>query len=161
MSSPQSPIWQLVEPVVREAGFVLFDLEAPSGRGGSGGVLRVYISKSSKESVLLDECAVVSRKIDELTALDALIPGSYVLEVSSPGVNRKLSRPEHFEGAVGERVKLVTDDSDGQGGRAVRGTLLRFESGVLEVQDEEKKSSVSVELAHVKRAQVDFQFGSK
>lgn len=148
-------IWDLIEPLVREAGFDLFDLEVPSGPSG---VLRVFIWKGKGGTVLLDNCASVSKRIEELTQLDEMIPGSYVLEVSSPGINRKLSRPEHFMGAVGERVKIVVQEVGGTR-RSIKGTVLRFVDGDLEIQDEECQQPLRISISAIKRAQVDFEFG--
>jgi ribosome maturation factor RimP len=155
MSNLKPAIWELVEPVVSANGFELFDLDVPAGRNGA---LRVYIWKGKGGNVLLDDCASVSKRLEELVQLDELIPESYILEVSSPGVNRKLSRPEHFVGAVGERIKVVTIESEGPS-RSLKGTLLRCQDGMLELQDEESESLVQLSIAKVKRAHVDFQFG--
>jgi ribosome maturation factor RimP len=156
VSTLKAQIWEFIEPIVSAAGCQLFDLDAP---GGPSGVLRIFIWKGQGAPVLLDDCASVSKRLEDLPELDEMIPGSYVLEVSSPGVNRKLTRPEHFSGAVGERIKLVTEE-DGRKGRSLRGKLTKCEGGMLEVQDEESKGAVQVNLSQVKRAQVDFQFGN-
>jgi len=151
----KAAIWELIEPLIKEAGFDLFDLEVPTGRSG---VLRVFIWKGKGGTVLLDDCASVSKRIEELTQLDEMFPGSYVLEVSSPGINRKLTRPDHFAGAVGERIKLVVEESDGAR-RSIKGAVLGCQDGILQIQDEERKEVVQIALITVKRAQVDFEFG--
>ncbi len=155
MSTLKEQIWEFIEPKISETGCQLFDLDAP---GGPSGVLRIFIWKGQGAAVLLDDCASVSKRLEDLPELDEMIPGSYVLEVSSPGVNRKLTRPEHFAGAVGERIKVVTVEGVGKG-RSVCGKLTSCQDGVLEVQDEESKGAVQVSISQVKRAQIDFQFG--
>jgi ribosome maturation factor RimP len=87
-----------------------------------------------------------------------MIPGSYVLEVSSPGINRKLTRPEHFAGAVGERVKLVVEEP-GAERCSMKGVILSCRDGQVELQDEESKGPMQVAISAIKRAQVDFEFG--
>jgi ribosome maturation factor RimP len=155
MDTSKSVIWDLIEPLVRGAGFDLFDIEVPGGRSG---VLRVFIWKGKGGTVVLDDCASVSKRIEELTQLDEMIPGSYVLEVSSPGINRKLTRPEHFAGAVGERVKLVVEEP-GAERCSMKGVILSCRDGQVELQDEESKGPMQVAISAIKRAQVDFEFG--
>ena len=83
---------------------MLYDLELV----GSGGnrILRVFIDKEDGQGVSIDDCSNVSRALDLLLDVEDLVPGgAYQLEVSSPGLERKLRRPWHFKRAVGENVQ--------------------------------------------------------
>ena len=73
-------------------------------------------------SVSVDNCAEVSRAILRMPDVEELLPGNTLLEVSSPGINRRLSLRDHFEGAISERVK-VTYETEERGSRTVRGVL--------------------------------------
>lgn len=97
---------RLAEPVLAEVGTELVDIECKREPGGM--VVRIYIDKP--QGVSLDDCTVASRKLEPVfeTYLDALIPGPYNLEVSSPGLFRPLKRPRDFERAVGQRIKVRT-----------------------------------------------------
>jgi ribosome maturation factor RimP len=81
------------------------------------------------------------------------------LEVSSPGVNRTLRLPVHFSGAVGERVRLKFRNAQSSY-QVVTGQLRAVTDGILEVEVEEKKlkETLSIPLAEVKEARVDFKF---
>jgi ribosome maturation factor RimP len=77
-------------------------------REGRGAVLRLLIDKAGG-GVTLDELTAVSRQVsDVLDVRDDAVPGAYTLEVSSPGINRPLTRPGHFPPFVGKRVHVKT-----------------------------------------------------
>ena len=92
---------ELLEPPVRALGFDLVDVEGHAGRPG---LLRLYIERQPVTS--LADCELVSQQIGALLDVEDPLPGSYVLEVSSPGADRRLRTHEHFERFCGERVKV-------------------------------------------------------
>lgn len=67
-------------------------------------IFRVYIT--SKDGVNLDKCAEVSRMISPILDVEEPVNGEYNLEVSSPGIERKLKKTEHFKASIGEKVKV-------------------------------------------------------
>lgn len=95
----------LCEPLVASEGLELLDLEFL--REPSGWVLRLFIDKPGG-TVGVDECALASRAVDKALDVEDFIPHEYALEVSSPGLNRPLKKIEHFQQAVGQKVKLKT-----------------------------------------------------
>lgn len=72
---------------------------------GRKAILQFFVDKVG--GVTLDDCGELTDKIDSLLEMENLIDGAYILEVSSPGVNRVLKKPEHFKRFVQERVKIV------------------------------------------------------
>lgn len=123
---------RLLEPGVRALGFELVDVEL-SGRGRHA-VLRVYID--GPEGVTVDDCADVSRQLSGILDVEDPIPERYVLEVSSPGLDRPLAKREDFQRFVGEQVKVRTRQPlDGQ--RNFKGCLVGVEGEhvVLKVGD--------------------------
>lgn len=68
-------------------------------------VLQFFVDKVG--GVTLDDCGELTDKIDAILEMESLIEGAYVLEVSSPGVQRPLKKPAHYKRFVGERVKIV------------------------------------------------------
>ena len=98
------PIWErliaLIEPVLAQLGYELVELEYAAGR--TNAVVRIFIDQSAGISV--DDCERVSRDVAALLDVDDPIPTAYTLEVSSPGFDRVLRIPAHFERFVGERV---------------------------------------------------------
>jgi ribosome maturation factor RimP len=159
-----SQLERFVEEAVRRTGYDVFDLETP----GSGGVLRIFLCKpdGGTSGIGLEDCARVSRALSESSELDDLIPGHYVLEVSSAGVNRRLRSARHFAGAVGEHVRLVVDSSAyaKAGGKAsgkrtvVKGVIESFGGDSFELADDALKHRISLAVGDVGEARVDFVF---
>ena len=112
MSKLPSPILSqlenLAEEVARREGVQLYDLEFV-GQGRQR-ILRIFID--SEKGVSIDDCANVSRGLNVLLDVEDLIPdGAYELEVSSPGLERKLTRTRHFESAIGKTVRVKTTEA--------------------------------------------------
>jgi ribosome maturation factor RimP len=95
-------VTESVTPVLDEMGFELVDIECLSLSGRW--VLRIYADKEG--GITLDECARVSREVGNLLDVKDIIPNEYVLEVSSPGLNRPLKKEKDFERAIGKNVKI-------------------------------------------------------
>ena len=96
----------IIEPVINALGLELFDLEVGKMRGK--GLLRVFIDK--EEGVTIDDCERVSREIAVVLDVEDPIPYSYVLEVSSPGLDRPLKGPADFKRYTGNTVRVITTD---------------------------------------------------
>jgi len=124
---------KLLEPTVERLGYELVDLEARLG--GKGGLVRVFIDKP--EGIDLDDCETVSRAVSALLDVEDPVPGNYNLEVSSPGLDRKLTKVEHFQRFEGEIVKVQMRFPI-EGRRRFRGTLVSSddENIVVEVDGE-------------------------
>lgn len=108
----------LLTPTIERLGYELSDLEARLG--GSGGVVRLFIDHP--DGIQLADCEKVSHAVSALLDVEDPIPGHYDLEVSSPGLNRKLTKIEHFQRFMGETVKVqMRFPIDGR--KRYRGTL--------------------------------------
>jgi ribosome maturation factor RimP len=93
---------ELLGPVVSDLGYELWELEYASRAGGA--LLRLYID--SVAGISLEDCESVSRAVSATLDSSDPIPGNYTLEVSSPGLDRVLRTPAHFERFAGERVRV-------------------------------------------------------
>ena len=100
-----SNVKELLEPVLMENKLELYDIEF-KGQGRKG-VLRVFIDRDG--GVTIDDCTVISRELGTLLDVHDVIDNSYTLEVSSPGLTRKLKNPDHFLRFTGKKVKIKTD----------------------------------------------------
>ena len=109
----------LLEPTVEGLGYELSDLEAKLG--GQNGLLRLYIDK--EDGITLDDCEKVSLAVSALLDVEDPLQGQYNLEVSSPGSDRTLTKPAHFERFAGETVKVQMRFPI-EGRRRFRGTLV-------------------------------------
>ena len=123
----------LLEPTVENMGYELVDLEFRIG--GRDGVVRAFIDHP--DGITLDDCEKVSRVISALLDIEDPLPGHYNLEVSSPGLDRKLTKVEHFQRFAGETVKVQMRFPI-EGRRRFRGTLVTSDSEniVVEVDGE-------------------------
>jgi ribosome maturation factor RimP len=92
----------LSEPLLAQLGYELVDLEYAPGRAHA--VLRVFIDRP--EGVGLDDCERVSHELAALLDVEDPVPMAYTLEVSSPGLDRVLRTPAHFQRFAGERIWL-------------------------------------------------------
>lgn len=117
----------LAGQVAREELVDLVDLEV--GAAGSRVAVRVFVDR--KGGITLKECEAFSRKMSVLLDLEDPVEGPYVLEVSSPGLDRRLSRPAHFHAVRGRRVRAVLGEPV-EGSRHVSGRLLASDdAGIL------------------------------
>jgi ribosome maturation factor RimP len=130
----------LVRPVVEGAGLQLVDVTF----GGEGGrrVLRVTVDREG--GVDLDAIAQISEKVSRRLDLEGFAPGPYALEVTTPGLERPLKRPQDFRRAVGERVRVRTADG------VIEGELR--EAGDDEIRIETPAGERLVRLADVAAA---------
>jgi len=92
----------VVEPIVEQAGAELVELQVAGSYGRP--VVRAYVD--TVEGITLDECARLSRLLEAELELSGVVPERYVLEVSSPGIDRPLTRRAHFERFVGHEVDV-------------------------------------------------------
>ena len=148
----------IVERVAASLGLEIVEIELRGG--GKSRMLRIFIDKPG--GVTHEDCANLSREVSAIFDVEDAIPGgSYVLEVSSPGLDRKLSRAADFERFQGSRVKLTTKDPV-NGNRHFEGRLERFESGrlTLDLAEARRKfrpkdsaqQKLEIELANVEKA---------
>ena len=122
---------------------------------GKARLLRVYIDKPG--GVTHGDCELISQRFGKLLDEEDAVPGeSYTLEVSSPGVERKLSRPRDFERVVGQKIRLaIREPIEGQ--TRFEGKLAQFASGTLELETT-PGHRVHVPLDQVQKANLKFEW---
>lgn len=132
-------------PVCEELGLYLWDVEYV--KEGADYILRITID--SAEGVTIEDCERMTRAIDPILDEDDPIENSYRLEVSSPGVERTLSRPEHFEVMMGAEVEVKLF-APIDGAKSYRGILVGYEGGDVIVDiDGESKVFTKTDVAKV------------
>ena len=124
---------KLLEPTIERLGYELVDLEVRLGSGN--GLVRIFIDQP--DGIDLEDCEKVSLAVSALLDVEDPVPGNYNLEVSSPGLDRKLTKPTHFQRFTGETVKVQMRFPI-EGRRRFRGTLVSSddENIVVEVDGE-------------------------
>ena len=120
------PIYDLVAPKIEEMGF---DVVRIMTTGSERPTVQIMIERVDGKNLVVDDCAAVSRAISVILDEKDPIDGEYSLEVSSPGVDRPLTKIEHFRRFVGYEAKVETDQSvDGR---------KRFKGVVVAVSDDD------------------------
>src|SRR5436305_7329048 len=115
----------ITERVAASLGVEVVELELRGG--GKSRMLRVFIDKPG--GVTHEDCANLSREVSTILDVEDAVPcGSYLLEVSSPGLDRKLVRPADYVRFAGSRVRIATRDPV-EGSRQFDGKLQRFADG--------------------------------
>ena len=95
-------VWELAEPLAQSLSYRLWDVEYV--KEGADWILRITIDTEKEEGIGIDDCEKMHFAIDPVLDEVDPIEGPYTLEVSSPGVERALTRPEHFEMMLGKKV---------------------------------------------------------
>jgi ribosome maturation factor RimP len=108
MDATMTRVWELAAPLAQAEGMEIIDIELRHEGTRGGRILRVYLDKEGGPNV--DDLSRVSRQLSDLLDTHDAVDGAYTLEVSSPGINRPLRRPEHFVRFVGKRVRVRTRD---------------------------------------------------
>ena len=149
---------EIAERVAASSGLEVVEVELRGG--GKSRMLRIFIDKPA--GVTHEDCANFSREVGTILDVEDVIPGSsYLLEVSSPGLDRKLSRAADFQRFTGSRVKVTTRQPV-NGSRHFEGRLEDFQNGrlVLDLSAARKKhrpadealQKLEIELANVEKA---------
>ena len=149
---------EIAERVAASTGLEIVEVELRGG--GKARMLRIFIDKPG--GVTHEDCANLSREVGTILDVEDVIPGaSYLLEVSSPGLDRKLIRPADYERFTGSRVKLTTRQPV-NGSHHFEGRLESFQQGrlTLDMNAPRKKprpgsgapQKLEIELANVERA---------
>jgi len=123
-------------------------------------ILRLFVERASDEiGMNLDGCVSATRLLHECAALDDMVPGHYVLEVSSPGVERPLRRVEHFRANLGRRaeVKLREKCNERRQGKGILAEVRDDNGGLVTMQTEQGDWSFSLEL--LQRASLLYDWG--
>jgi len=167
MSLDQDKVREIAERVASSSGLEIVDVEVRGS--GKHRMLRVYIDRPGAmpttehpDGVTHEDCANFSREFGTIVDVEDAMPGgSYVLEVSSPGLDRRLAKVADFERFRGHRVKLMTREPVANS-RHFEGKLESFENGKLVLDlsaarrkmrpKESEAPTVEIEFANVEKA---------
>ena len=140
-------VWEIAEPLAAELGLSIWDVRFL--KEGSQWYLRVFIDKDG--GVGIDDCVNLSHAIDGPLDEANPIEQAYILEVSSPGVERELVRDEHFEKYIGEKIK-VKMIRPVEGKREFSGILESYSDGniAIRLEDESGFTFTKKEASFVK-----------
>ncbi len=144
---------EIAERVGADTGLEVVDVQLLGG--GNNRVLRIFIDKP--EGVTHADCERISQHVGTILDVEDVIPGGrYTLEVSSPDVERKLSRPNEFERFIGQKVKVVLRQPV-ENQKLWVGALKNFAEGIVTLEPSPGKS-VQFPLELVERANLKFEW---
>lgn len=116
-----------IEIAVQGCGAEVYDIVTT--KENDNNIYRVYVT--SKEGISLDKCAEISRMISPILDIEEPMSGNYNLEVSSPGIERKLKKPQHFKASIGEKIKLKDFDKN-----IIKGELIYANGEEIKIKTE-------------------------
>ncbi|MGP0566384.1 ribosome maturation factor RimP [Nitrospina sp. 32_T5] len=149
-SIPQA-VESLVEPVILAQGLELVDVEYR--REGRNWILRIYIDKPG--GVGVEDCKKVSRMVEDMIEVDDIVRTHYILEVSSPGLDRPLKKEKDFRRYLGKKVQITTYAPIGDR-RNFKGTLKNFEDGDVHV--DAQGQTFAIPLNNIASARLEIEF---
>ncbi len=146
-----SNIKELLEPILYENNLELFDIEFKAST--HKGVLRIFIDK--EDGVNIDDCTHVSRELSTLLDVHEIVPGSYTLEVSSPGLTRSLRKPSDYLRFKGKTVKIKTIEDIGNT-NVFMGKLIDFVDETVSI--EAKGTNYLIPYDKIEKANLELDF---
>ncbi len=144
-----SRVKELIAPIVEGLGYRLFDVEFKPERGW---VLRVIIDKPG--GVTIKDCEEVSRRVSPLLDVEDIIPFSYTLEISSPGLTRELERPEHYDFFRGRLVRIVLRQPV-EGKREATGYVEEVKEGIITIREKESGQLFYIPFSTIARGRLE------
>jgi ribosome maturation factor RimP len=153
MADINEQIRQLLDPILGSLGLTLWDMEFH--KAGPQWLLRIYIDRE-QPGVTLNDCETVSRDLGAALDVEDIISHAFTLEVSSPGLDRTLNKPEHYSRFTGSAVKVKTyQQINGQ--KVFKGKLLGLVNDVVQLELE-TGATMEIPLSAVAKASLEVQF---
>ena len=144
----------IAEPILEAEGLELVDAEYV--REKEGWILRLFIDKQG--GIGIEDCTAASHAVETAIDVEDFIPHEYSLEVSSPGLNRPLKKPEHFQKAMGKKVKVKTYGPIGEPPRKnFTGVLSGADVSSVTVEVE-GAGAFQIPLKEIAKANLEYEF---
>ena len=140
--------WNFIEPELKELGFELVDVDYIQDDGSF--ILRFFIDH--EDGINVDHCAEASRMISAILDQNDFVGGQYMLEVSSPGVERPVRKVADFERFSGQVIKIKTVTPIA-GRKRYKGILIGITDGLIEIEVDGTRHTIHIE--NVKKAKLD------
>ena len=146
---------KLLTPIIESLGFVVWGIEML--RGGKALTLRIYID--TDQGVTIEDCATVSHEISGILEVEDPINSDYHLEVSSPGLDRKIFYPDQYALFIGERLKLLLNQPiDGR--KKYEGELIEATESLLKIECDGEAVAIAIQSINQARLIPDLSSNS-
>lgn len=146
MAKIEEKIEQLVKDPIEKLGYSLYDVEYV--KEGPEYYLRIYIDKESE--IDLNDCEKVSNEINEILDKADYIKEQYYLEVSSPGIERKLRKDKHLEQNISKNVEIKLFKKDNNGKKEYTGKLKAFNQEEIIIETDKEIAIERKNIAQIK-----------
>ena len=138
MASIEEKVAKLVEPIIEEIGYELYDVEY--AKEGKNYFLRIFID--NEKGIDLNDCEKVNDAITDILDEENYIKEQYFLEVSSPGIERVLRKDKHLEQNIGEEINIKLFKKDENGKKEYFGQLKEFDDFKIVIEQDENEIQV-------------------
>ena len=140
---------QTLKRLVEDSGMNLYDTEVVTE--GNRRIYRIFIT--SKDGVSLNKCSEITKIISPILDIDPPVNGEYTLEVSSPGIDRKLMTIDHFKNSIDELVKIKLVN-----GEKLKCKILKVENKIITLYDKGDKVEKEIEFSDIIKAKTYFEW---
>lgn len=147
MAKIEEKVEQLVKDPIEKLGYSLYDVEYV--KEGPEYYLRIYIDKES--GIDLNDCEKVSNEINEILDKADYIKEQYYLEVSSPGIERKLRKDKHLEQNISKNVEIKLFKKDNNGKKEYTGKLKAFNQEEIIIETDKEITIERKNIAQIKK----------
>ncbi|MFN3701257.1 MAG: ribosome maturation factor RimP [Alphaproteobacteria bacterium] len=145
--SPQEQnIASLIRPVIEDLGFELYCLKITGEDGAC--VLQIMAEDPKTKRLGIDDCTKISRSVSAVMDVEDPIKSAYRLEISSPGIDRILIKPEHFAQYMGFEAKIETDIPNENGQKRFRGILGAVENNSVQIETDTGPYDIAIGSIH-------------
>jgi ribosome maturation factor RimP len=138
-----------LENLLKECGVSLYDTETVTENDHK--IYRVYIT--SKDGINLDKCTEVTKILSPIFDLEPPVSGEYFLEVSSPGIERKLTEPKHFKNSIGELVKIKHTELG-----KLKGEIVSSDNESVTIKDKADKEEKKLSFGDILQAKTFYSW---
>ncbi|MFA5072385.1 MAG: ribosome maturation factor RimP [Nitrospirota bacterium] len=150
MSDTVKEIQERLNPILESLGLLLWDIEFQ--KQGPKWLLRIYIDREAG-GVTLDDCEAVSKDLSMILDIEDVITHAYTLEISSPGLDRSLSKPDHFTRFTGSKIKIKTYEPINDQ-KVFRAKLLGIHEGKVRIELD-NGNSLDILLSKIAQASLE------
>lgn len=138
MASIEEKVTKLVEPIIENLGYELYDVEY--AKEGKNYFLRIFID--NEKGIDLNDCEKVNDVVNDILDKENYIKEQYFLEISSPGIERVLRKDKHLEKNIGTQINVKLFKKDENGKKEYFGTLKEFNQNEITIETEEQEIKI-------------------
>lgn len=138
MASIEEKVTKLVEPIIENLGYELYDVEY--AKEGKNYFLRIFID--NEKGIDLNDCEKVNDAVNDILDKENYIKEQYFLEISSPGIERVLRKDKHLEQNIGKDINAKLFKKDENGAKEYLGTLKEFNQNEIIIETEEQEIKI-------------------